>query len=995
VRDAKARRHHKVAVVDLATDPSPSRSGSGHRATADDGIARSVAHVLALWAFAVAQPVYDILRQNGEFFIAHRTRPLDLVLFALTISLALPLAVCLPWLACRALSRRAGRAALVGLMGLLTAMLASQLMAHQLTLPTTVHFAVAAVVGSLVARAYATHGGVRQFMTMLSVAAAIFPAIFLLHPSMSMFVRPDDRDAAAAAVIDRDVPPIVFLIFDQFPLTSLLDTHGRIDRDRYPGFAGLADRATWYRNATTVAEFTGWAVPPILSGVRPTPRKMPTSHSYPDNLFTWLGARYRYEVQEPITQLCPDRLCVARRDPVAARMLGMTLDSSVVYLSLALPAGLRTLLPPLTENWKNFIHDQRWQRRWVHERDDDRRAVPLRFIDAISRDDPQPTIYFAHVLLPHEPYVYLRSGQQFTEDSRMIGLSPKGRWTADPWPVAQAYHRHLTQVEYVDSLVARLVARLTSEGLFDRSLIVVTSDHGVSFRPGAPFKTLEAANAVDLMSVPLLVKAPGQQQGVVDDSNVESIDVMPTIASLLGVPLTWKPDGVAAGSVKVDPGAKTIQYGGVRLRATHDVATLARAREAAVARKAALFGESPGWRAPVASHQSLIGQRVDTWGTEPGDWQAVVEQSSALQAVDPQGPTVPGLLRGWVRDAAGAPADADLAIALNGVVTAVTRTYGQADGARGTWSSMIDPLKLTRGRNDVRIYVLGPEGTRPHLAYSSRARPDRVNLASRGAEDFWAVTQSGFYGREGLPIPHRWTMGEAALVVPLEPDHLPKSLRIGITAIRASGVPLTLTLNDCTLYSGTIAEAPWYKTFSLKPCPPSTLAASHARVVIKTEAWTSPDDQRRVGVAVETVNLFERDWPIAGDDALEDRARIRALANAQAYEAGKPLPIEVTNTGDSTWLSASDASAAGAPVQLAIRWQHKRQGRVLEQRLNLPHALYPTDRVVIEAPLVPPAELRDAGRWTVTIAPVEQDGTAVPMESVFAIDVSEPRQPGR
>ena len=72
----------------------------------------------------------------------------------------------------------------------------------------------------------------------------------------------------------------------------------------------------------------------------PSPTKVPTTKSYPHNLFTWLGGRYRFEVQEPITQLCPERLCDANRAPLPMRMAGMTLDSSVVYLTVALPAGL-------------------------------------------------------------------------------------------------------------------------------------------------------------------------------------------------------------------------------------------------------------------------------------------------------------------------------------------------------------------------------------------------------------------------------------------------------------------------------------------------------------------------------------------------------------------------------------------------------------------------------------------------------------------------------
>ena len=61
-----------------------------------------------------------------------------------------------------------------------------------------------------------------------------------------------------------------------------------------------------------------------------------------------------------------------------------------------------------------------------------------------------------------------------------------GRWVDDEWPVLQEYRRHLTQVRYVDTLLGRLLDRLKAQGLYDRSLVVVTGDHGVSFRPGVP-----------------------------------------------------------------------------------------------------------------------------------------------------------------------------------------------------------------------------------------------------------------------------------------------------------------------------------------------------------------------------------------------------------------------------------------------------------------------------------------------------------------------------
>jgi hypothetical protein len=50
------------------------------------------------------------------------------------------------------------------------------------------------------------------------------------------------------------------------------------------------------------------------------------------------------------------------------------------------------------------------------------------------------------------------------------------------------------------------------------------------------------------MWTPLIVKAPGQTEPRVDDSNMQTIDVVPTIADLIGVDIPWHVDGLAAGS---------------------------------------------------------------------------------------------------------------------------------------------------------------------------------------------------------------------------------------------------------------------------------------------------------------------------------------------------------------------------------------------------------------------------------------------------------------
>jgi len=64
--------------------------------------------------------------------------------------------------------------------------------------------------------------------------------------------------------------PVVEVVFDELPTATLMDPGGtRIDRKRFPGFARLAAASTWYRDNTTVADFTGRAVPAIETGVNP------------------------------------------------------------------------------------------------------------------------------------------------------------------------------------------------------------------------------------------------------------------------------------------------------------------------------------------------------------------------------------------------------------------------------------------------------------------------------------------------------------------------------------------------------------------------------------------------------------------------------------------------------------------------------------------------------------------------------------------------------
>jgi hypothetical protein len=939
---------------------------------------RRVLHVLILWSFGVAQPLYEVFRRNGEFFVAHRTEPVDLAILLVILTILAPALVAAAAEVVHRVSPRWGQAVHLTIVGALVAANVSQAFVHAMSLPAVPHFALTGAVTILAIWLYASNPSVRTFVTYLSPGIVAFPVWLLLQPSMAPFVWSHRSAESGAAIRPRSTPPVVVVVFDQLPVASLLTWSGEVD-PRFPAFAALASEATWFRNATTVAELTGWAMPGIVTGSMPRPGKLPNAADYPFNLFTMLGDTYRREVVEPITQFCPRDLCDPDSDPLSQRITTTLADSAIIYAHTVLPWDLRSSLPPLTQDWKNFLRGEHWHTRWVTARDRDRSEGPRAFIDGISRSDPQPTLYFLHALLPHEPYVYLSTGQRFTEDRPTEGITRTGGWVNDEWPVIQVYRQHLVQLQFVDSLLGQLVAKLRAEGLYDRTLLVVTGDHGVSFRPGHSMKGPAHDTLADIMAVPLFVKLPGQRKGVVDDSNVQTIDIVPTIADVLEAPLPWPHDGRSALVAGSRPSVKTLRHRGARDQIDVEAGDLARMRMAAAERKMRLFGpvDNVDFVPTISTHHELIGQPLNALPLDDqGELRVLLNEPWQYVKRDPRAELVRGIVSGQVVDGRGSQVPATVAIAVNGVVRATTQTLPFA-GRRGHWTAFIHPRHFHAGANEIEAFIVRDISTTVRLerAYASSGRPDSLNLASRGAHDYWAVQQKGFYEREGQPIPYQWTEGRATLVVPMKTTALPRSLRVGLARAR-SGTPLTISFNACVLFKGIVSDTPWFSTFSLSQCPGSPVRAPEAKIVI--ESATAPDAEgRTVGVGVETVNLYTGDWPIARPQTGTWKATVVPVKPfAAPIVAGTPVDVVVQNDGTAVWLRSTDAAAGADAVDLALRWKADRASTpVQEQRLTLPRAWYPTDRAVVTIPVVVPPALRGAGPWQLSIVPIRADGT--------------------
>ncbi|MET0390143.1 MAG: sulfatase-like hydrolase/transferase [Polyangiales bacterium] len=149
-----------------------------------------------------------------------------------------------------------------------------------------------------------------------------------------------------------------------------------------------------------------------------------------------------------------------------------------------------------------------------------------------------PFFLFAAYMDPHDPYyAHPYNGTAY---SRAAHPRPK------PEEAAGLVRLYDGEITYWDEHFGALLAALKHRGLYDDMTIVVTSDHGEEFNEHGGF--WHGATLYDeALHVPLFVKLPQNQlRGSVVRHFVQSIDLMPSVLGLSGLPI---PAGVQGQDV--------------------------------------------------------------------------------------------------------------------------------------------------------------------------------------------------------------------------------------------------------------------------------------------------------------------------------------------------------------------------------------------------------------------------------------------------------------
>jgi hypothetical protein len=675
------------------------------------------AQLFSAAGFALAQPLFDLLGRNAEFFAVRGSTPSDIVTFALVVTFVPALGLLFVEVIAGLFSSRAATSLHLVFLAFLSALFGVQALKRSGVDDMTVLIVGAVAIGLAVALAVWRLPAARSFMTVLSAAPLVFLALFLFNSNASKLVT-SGGSAKAASVRVRAKTPVVFLLFDEFPVIDLQDSSGQIDAGRFPNFAKLAAGSTWFRDTTTISASTTVAVPAILTGQKPKKGALPIFRDHPNNLFTLLGAHYRMRVIESQTRLCPKDLCARKSAGAESRLSSLYSDVKVVYLHLISPPALEDRLPVIDESWGDFGSGALEAPEASGPPKVDLKTFYLgrvrdfnRFVRSLSKPGSgPPTLYFIHVLLPHTPWLFLPDGRGRAVATPNAPGRDGERWVNGQLAV-QAWQRHLLQVGFTDRLLGTFLRRLHRTGLWDRALVVVTADHGISFRGGDLRRRPTKTNLAELAFTPLFMKLPGQDQGRRVDEHVQTLDILPTIADVLGIKIPWRVDGRSAFASRRRP--TRVDVAGVVARYP---AALAR-RRASLKRQLGLFG-SGTWGPQFAGtgpYRRLVGRSVSTFtstNAAGGSAQVDAVGSRLVRQFPRNSLLVPSPLAGTLT---GVRPGQALAVALDGKLAAVSVAYRDPGGGPVRFSALVGESGFRSGRNTVQVYLVRGPPASPRL----------------------------------------------------------------------------------------------------------------------------------------------------------------------------------------------------------------------------------------------------------------------------------------
>lgn len=178
--------------------------------------------------------------------------------------------------------------------------------------------------------------------------------------------------------------------------------------------------------------------------------------------------------------------------------------------------------------------------------------IYTKVIDWLRKNPSKPFFLFLHTYQVHAPYNPPPAYDIYSDASYrgIVNVLESDFESIRPRMILKDYiyliDKYDGEIFYTDRFLGKLFDELKGLELYDKSIIVFTSDHGENFLEHRAYKIGHYELYDEIVKVPLIIKAPTLPKNKITETQVESIDIMPTILELLEISI---PDGIDGESL--------------------------------------------------------------------------------------------------------------------------------------------------------------------------------------------------------------------------------------------------------------------------------------------------------------------------------------------------------------------------------------------------------------------------------------------------------------
>ncbi len=354
------------------------------------------------------------------------------------------------------------------------------------------------------------------------------------YPLAPGFLRPELRSGAEAPPATSRTRPNVIVVVMDTVRADHLSLYG-YERATSPYLARFADRAHFFRRAIANSN---WSLPShatLLTGLLPHQHR---AHTVISSITTENGAGGAEMARLAHQPLAEQQVTLAER----LREIGyLTALVSANYAWLSTESGLLQGFdyvdnrPGMLVGWEPFCaaylrHQPVEALAAFYARETSSKLSARQIVDHardfLERQSRRPFFLLINFMDAHAPYTSALHADAVAEIHGRLATGPQVAANVD------SYDRSLA---FLDHQLGRLFADLETRGLFDDTLIVVTSDHGERFGEGARGWHGDDLSQASIF-VPLLIKMPRQVQGERVERRAQLADIAPTILDAAGLP---------------------------------------------------------------------------------------------------------------------------------------------------------------------------------------------------------------------------------------------------------------------------------------------------------------------------------------------------------------------------------------------------------------------------------------------------------------------------